>query len=100
MKLQKLKQKNLLIKIEQVAKTQEVKGLIINPGKTAYLVAEIVETGEDVYDNDLAVGTKILVHAQSLNYPIDNPEIPDLVETKEYAHFILFAEQALAVLHE
>ena len=100
MKLQKLKQKNLLIKIEQASKTKEVKGIVIKPGKTAYLVAEVVAVGEDIYDGDLFPGTKILVHAQSLNYPIDNPEIPDLVETKEYAHFILFAEQALAVLHE
>ena len=34
MKLQKLKQKNLLIKVDQAAKLKEVKGLVINPGKT------------------------------------------------------------------
>lgn len=100
MKIQKLKQKNLLIKVDQASKIKEVKGLIINPGKTAYLVAEVIETGEDVYDNDLFVGAKILVHAQSLNYPIDNPELDDLMETKEAVHFIIFHEQALAILNE
>ena len=40
MKIHKLKQKNLLIKIEQASKTKEVKGIVIKPGKTAYLVAD------------------------------------------------------------
>ena len=99
MKIQQLKQKNVLIKILNAETLKEVKGLITKPGKTAYLVAEIVDVG-DKADANLAVGQQVLVHAQSLSYSVDAPQLNAIIEDKKAEYFIIFDEQVLAILEE
>lgn len=100
MKIAKLKQKNVLVKIMKAETLKKVKGLYMQPGKTAYLIGEIVDIGDNVFDDDLQIGKKVLIHAQSITYEVDAPELGYLKNDKEYDYFILFHEQCLAILEE
>lgn len=97
MKIKQLRGKNLLLKIDKPATLKEKKGIIINPGKTAHIVAEVIDIGHKS-DEGFEIGDKVLISAQSIDFDITNPDLPEYADDRSADYFLIFDEQVIAVL--
>lgn len=103
LKIEQLRGNNVLISVINRNATKEIKGtkIQVKNENIAFPTATIVAVGHKCSD-DLKVGQKVLVFAQSLGMNIDNEELPYAADaTKDkMLYFIIFETQIDAILAE